>query len=60
MKMTSTEKKMIVVMVVLVALIVCNFMYMSYKVDKAGGWKTVIVEAGKEVKDIKRQITEAK
>ena len=56
MKMTSIEKKVIVVMVILVALIICNFMYMSHKVDKAGGWKTVIVDAGKEIKDIKKQI----
>ena len=59
MKMTSTEKKVIVVMLLLVAVIVGNLMYVGYKIDKAGGLKTVIVEAGKEVKDIKRQINEA-
>ena len=58
MKMTSTEKGVIVVMVICVAIIIGNFMYMSYKVEKAGGWDTVIVEAGKEIKDIKRRINE--
>ena len=57
MKMTSIEKKVIVAMVLLVALIIGNFMYVSYKIDQAGGLKSVIVEAGKEIKDIKRQIT---
>ena len=57
--MTSIEKKVIVVMLLLVALIVGNLMYVSYKIDKAGGLKTVIVEAGKEVKDIKKQINSA-
>ena len=60
MEMTSFEKKLVVVMVLCVAIIVGNFMYMSYKIDKAGGLNKVIVEAGKEIKDIKRQITEAK
>ena len=59
MKMTSIEKGVVVVMVLLVAAIVCNFMYVSYKIDKAGGLKAVIVEAGKEVKDIKKQINSA-
>ena len=60
MKMTSIEKTVLVIIGALVVLIAGNLMYVSYKIDKAGGLKTVIVEAGKEVKDIKRQINEAK
>ena len=58
MKMTSTEKKMIVVMVLCVAILIGNFMRISYKVEKAGGWDNIIVEAGKDIKDIKRRINE--
>ena len=58
MKMTSLEKKVVVVMVLCLAIIIGNFAYISYKVEKAGGLDTIIVEAGKEIKDIKRRINE--
>ena len=58
MKMTSIEKKVIVAMVLCVVIIIGNFMRISYKVEKAGGWDNIIVEAGKEIKDIKRRINE--
>jgi len=59
MKMTSFEKKMVGVAVVLAILLVGYIKLVSMEIEKAGGIKGIIIEAGKEIKDIKRQIEKA-
>lgn len=54
--MTSIEKKMIGAVVVMVLLIAVNVSYCSYKIEQAGGIKQITIDAGKEIKDITRQI----
>jgi hypothetical protein len=59
MKMTSIEKKMIAVMAVAFVVFVMSIYSLGKSLDEAGGVKGLIVEAGKEIKDIKKQIETA-
>lgn len=59
MKLTSIEKKMAAAIVVLSILIAFNVYYITQKIDEAGGIKGIIIETGKEIKDIKKQIENA-
>lgn len=59
MKITSFEKKMICVAVGLAVLLGVYVRLVSMEIEKAGGIKGIIIEAGKEIKDIKRQIEKA-
>lgn len=59
MKLTGIEKKMIAGIVVLSILVFVMVRHIGNEVEKAGGIKGIIVEAGKEIKDIKRQIETA-
>ena len=58
--MTKMEKQMvggIVVAVLLMAFLVSSI---SRQINDAGGMRAIIVEAGKEVKSISKEITEEK
>lgn len=52
------EKKIMYVLGALVILFLTNCYYMVAKIEEAGGMKAVIIEAGKEVKDISEKIAE--
>jgi hypothetical protein len=54
--MTSFEKKMIAAMVLLVLVLAMSIHHTGTLISKAGGVKSIIVQAGKEIKDIKQQI----
>lgn len=58
MKLTNIEKLMICVCV-LIFFIFGFFTYLFFdQLDKAGGLKEVIIQSGKEIKDIKNKIIE--
>jgi len=56
--MTRIEKNMIGMIVVLVLGIIFASSYVSYRIEQEGGFKQVIINAGKEVKDISNKIYE--
>ena len=58
MKISKIEKIIIAVIMTLLIVIVSCVTIAVKKVDEAGGVKAVIVEIGKEVKDISKQINE--
>ena len=54
--MTSIEKKMLLTIIVLLAVSVVGIVDCSNKIDRAGGMKNIIIDAGKDIKDISKQI----
>jgi len=54
--MTKIEKGVIAVILIIAASMVVQCTYAYKKIDEAGGMKNVIIEVGKEVKDISREI----
>lgn len=58
MKKTKIEKIIIAVIITLLIVIGLSITFAVKTVDEAGGVKAVIVEIGKEVKDISKQINE--
>ena len=58
MKMTKEEKQMIGVVSVFILSIIILVSYIDNQIDKAGGIKQITINAGKEIKDISKQISE--
>lgn len=56
MKVTKTEKVILGAMAVIVLFIGISVTYTVKAINEAGGIKTIIIEAGKEIKDIGEQI----
>ena len=56
--MTKIEKQMIGVMVVLVLLLFISVATLRKGIEDAGGVSGIAVSVGKEIKDIKKQISE--
>ena len=54
--MTSFEKKIIAVMALLILFIAVSVHRTSTLISEAGGVKNIIIQTGKEIKDIKQQI----
>lgn len=54
--MTKIEKQMIGVIVVCILGIVLLVSYIGHQIDQAGGLKQITIDAGKEIKDIAREI----
>lgn len=52
----SFEKKLGILMLVLVVILLGNCMYMAGKIEDAGGVKALIIDAGKELKEISAEI----
>lgn len=57
MKVTKIEKVFLGVLAVIVLFIGISVTYTVKAINEAGGIKTIIIEAGKEIKDIGEQIT---
>lgn len=57
-KLTGIEKKMIAVVFFISLLLTVVISYELKRIEEAGGIKGIIIEVGKEVKDIKKQIAE--
>ena len=56
MKITNIEKVIIGMMVVLVFAVVGTSIYTAKLIDEAGGIKQVIIDSGKEIKSIGKEI----
>lgn len=56
--MTKTEKVILCVIATLIIGVVISVTYVAKSIDEAGGMKAVIIEAGKEIKDISNKIAE--
>ncbi len=54
--MTTIEKSMIGIMVGAIILFIVSVNYFINVIEDAGGMKNIIIEAGKEAKDISHQI----
>ena len=54
----SLEKVMIIMVVVALAFIALSVHQCSKAIDEAGGMRNIIVEAGKEIDSIKKEISE--
>jgi len=54
--MTTIEKKMLVAVAIVLVGTVVLVNDCSNRIDKAGGFKQIIIDAGKEIKDISKQI----
>lgn len=54
--MTKIEKQMIGLMGVFILAIVFLVGYISHEVEQAGGFKQIVIETGKEIKDIAKEI----
>lgn len=55
--MTRIEKTILVLIVVLLSIVTFNVIYIINSIYEAGGIKQVIIEAGKEIKDISKEIS---
>jgi len=58
MKLPTVEKVVIMIIIVLITVIFLNIRSCNKLVDKEGGIKQVIVNIGKEVKSIKKEIAQ--
>jgi hypothetical protein len=56
MIMTTIEKSMIGAIVAVLCIVGGLVFSVSNSIDDAGGMKNIIIEAGKEIKDISREI----
>lgn len=56
--MTTIEKKMLVAVGVLIVCAVVSVKSCTSAIENAGGMRAVIVETGKEIKEIKKEIDE--
>ena len=54
--MSSIEKKMLVVMGFLIVFLVAGVTHLSTLIQDAGGVKAMIIDVGKEIKDISAEI----
>ena len=54
--MNRTERKLLVVIAALLIASIIGIVDCSNKIDRAGGMKNIIIDAGKEIKDISKQI----
>jgi len=54
--MTNIQKTIIGAMILIIIIMVAMNVFIFNKIKQHGGVKSVIIEAGKEVKDINREI----
>ena len=54
--MTQIEKKMLIVTAALIITTIALVTTVSNEIDNAGGIKQIIINAGKEIKDISKEI----
>lgn len=54
--MKNIEKKIFTILVVIIIIFCVSIGYVSYSITAGGGIKQVLIEAGKEIKEIKREI----
>lgn len=55
-KITAIEKAVIVVIIIIIISIPFMIHDCNRKIEKAGGMKQIIIDVGKEAKDIKKEI----
>jgi len=56
MKITKTEKFVIAAIIVVVIVMIVNVIMIKEAVKESGGLKSLIIEAGRELKDIDKEI----
>lgn len=56
MKVTSFEKKLIVFILTTITIFVLSIKVTISAVEEAGGVKTILIQTGKDIKDIVREI----
>ena len=58
--MTSIEKTIVAIVVASAVVLVVSLIDLNESLEKAGGFKSVIIELGKEIKDIDSEIAKYK